>query len=899
MDEISDPLRLPATSRLPTRQADNAVSCRHLDWLLQWRLYCRPELSDSDGSASNTFAVIQQPAAFIPWPEFRRLTALLTADLTNDALLVVGQKSWESHHFQPFRAMAQSVPQIHDSYELVFGAEGIFSQFLPCSMNLNVVSSRHMTLAMSMNQGLLPCQHLHQMLCGQLNSLLQFEPPTLAKAASKSTAPVKQPIACVTLRPTEGGAIFDIRLRLTIPIAYHLRRWLTPHSAHQKTRSALTIQTDARLRGDRLINTMRSELRQTHRTSRLLKDKYDTITRHMTETVCVLDDRQHIIFATPSIENWLGYTPKQLQSCNVTQILAPKCARRLIHQLDTRHIKTIGSTLLEVEFVHRDGYNLPAEIEYQRHAKQGLVIVARSLSHVRNLQNQVAEAAANYESVVRHTPEAILQVNHASAITAVNDATQQIFGYDKDALVGETLSLLLPDLNEDESLIQSDSGEHAWQTLQGCHQNGHKIPVEIHLNRQQQQGLRFTIVIVRDISHRTRGTTERLMLQQQLLAAQRMEAVGQLTSGVAHDFNNLLVAINGYADLCLKPNIDKVTRNGYLNEIQLAGKLAAELTHKLLAFSRPQNSETGTVDLNQVIVSLELLIRRLLPAYIAIDIDTMTEPAWVRADPGQLEQIILNLVINARDAITDVGQLQVTTRRLNIDAETKDPHQLMPAGTYIALIITDTGVGMSSDARTHLFEPFFTTKPEGLGTGLGLSVVHDIVKQHRGVIQVDSELGKGSQFYVYLPAGSAGEPPLTPQPSKIIGGTETLLLVEDSQPVRDLARLILRGVGYNVIEARDGPEALSIFAAKHTEIALVIMDVVMPRMGGQQTMREMRKLDPDVRLVFTSGYGYQGIHTKFVYDQGLPFIPKPYSTDVLCDRVRTLLDATIDQNPVA
>jgi PAS domain S-box-containing protein len=898
MDEIRDPLRLLGDSHRQTLQADNTVNCSHLDWLLHWRLKHRPELTDPSDNASEPFAMLQQTTAFIQWPEFRRLTTLLTVDLNNDELLTVGEKSWESHHFQPFRAMAQSMSRIHDSYELVFGADGIFSQFLPCTMQLKVMSQRHMALEIRMNKGLQPCQNLHQMLCGQLYSLLQFAPQTPAELTSHGGMATKNPMTSVTLQPMQDGAVFDIRLRWTTPITYHLQRWLAPQRLQRQTLSALTIQTDARLRGDRLTNHIRQELEKSQQKSKILKHEYETITGHMTEAICVLDERQQILFATPSVERWLGYTPKQLQAFNVTQILAPTCAKRLIHQLDTQNAKTIGSTLLEVEFVHRDGYTLPAEIEYQHHAKHGLVIVARSLSHVRNLQSQVAEATANYESVVRHTLEAIIQINHLLEIDTVNDATQQIFGYSRQALIGKALTLLLPDINKDKaSAKQPDGSEHPWQTLQGCHQNGHQIPVEIHLSWQRQQDLQFTTVIIRDISHRTRGNTERIILQQQLQAAQRMEAVGQLTSGVAHDFNNLLVAINGYTDLCLKQNVGQTTRSGYLNEIRLAGKLAAELTHKLLAFSRPQNSQTGTVDLHQVIASLEILIRRLLPTSINIDIDTMTETAWIKADPGQLEQVILNLVINARDAISDVGELQITTRRVIIETELDAICQLLPAGNYIQLIITDSGAGMNSDELTHLFEPFFTTKPEGLGTGLGLSVVHDIIKQHRGVIQVDSEPGQGSRFCVYLPASAAGVTPLTAtQPAKIMGGTETLLLVEDSQPVRDLARLILRGVGYNVIEARDGPEALSIFAASHTEIALVIMDVVMPRMGGQQTMLEMRRLDPNVRLVFTSGYGYQGIHTKFVYDQGLPFIPKPYSTDVLCDRIRTLLDALIDDS---
>jgi PAS domain S-box-containing protein len=903
MDEIKDQLSLPATTQQAIHQTiqrtNTIVGRHHLDWLLRWRLNRRPEIDDPGETANSTFEILQQPVSFITWPEFRRLTASLTEDLSDDALVAVGQTSWQSHNFQPFYAMAQSMPRIQDSYELIFGEAGIFSQLLPCTMALRVISPRHMTVTINMNPGLLPCENLHQMLLGQLSSLLQSKPSTSASTSTSTMAKPHdamhsmQPMTSVTRKPTQCGAIFDIRLSPASPIMYHLRRWLTPRRARQQILAALTIETDARLRGDRLTNDIRADLRHTQHASKLLQEKYNTITRHMTEAVCVLDNRQHIKFVTPSIERWLGYTPKRLQSLTITQILAPACARRFMHQLDAHNVKTSDSTVLEVEFIHQDGYNLPAEIEYQRNAEDGLIIVARSLSHIRNLQSQVAEAAANYESVVRHTPEAIIQVNHVNEIIVANDATQRIFGYDQQALIGKPLSILLPRLNDEKSpIIQRHGGIHPWQIQQGCHRDGQQIPVEINLNRQQQQGLQLTTVIVRDISHRTRGDTERSLLQQQLQAAQRMEAVGQLTSGVAHDFNNLLVAINGYTHLCLKRNIKKATRDGYLNEIHLAGKLAAELTNKLLTFSRPQVSQTSSVDLNQAIANIELLIRRLLPNYIDIDIDTTTQATWVRADPGQLEQVILNLVINARDAITDVGHLQIVTRRLNIDSDSDAPDPTMSAGTYIQLIITDSGTGMTNEALTHLFTPFFTTKPEGLGTGLGLSVVHDIIKQHQGAIQVDSQPGQGSRFSIYLPAGNAGELSLTgTSAAKIMGGTETLLLVEDSQPVRDLARLILRGVGYNVIEARDGPEALDIFAARHEQISLVIMDVVMPRMGGQQAMHEMRKLAPDMRLVFTSGYEYNGIHTKFVADQGLPFISKPYSTDVLCQRIRALLDA--------
>jgi PAS domain-containing protein len=316
MDEINDQLHLPATTQRAMHQTNTIVGRHHLDWLLRWRLNRRGEIDNLSETADSTFAFLQQPAAFIAWPEFRRLTASLTEDLSDDALVAVGQTSWQSHHFQPFCAMAQSMPRIQDSYELIFGTAGIFSQFLPCAMALRVISPRHMILTINMNTGLLPCENLHHILAGQLNSLLQSEPSTSTStmATPHDAMPSTQPMASVTRQATQDGAIFDIRLRPASPIMYHLRRWLTPRRTRQQTLAALTIETDARLRGDRLTNNIRADLRHTQYASNLLQDKYDTITRHMTEAVCVLDNRQHITFATPSTERWLGYTPKRLQS---------------------------------------------------------------------------------------------------------------------------------------------------------------------------------------------------------------------------------------------------------------------------------------------------------------------------------------------------------------------------------------------------------------------------------------------------------------------------------------------------------------------------------------------------------------------------------------------------------
>jgi nitrogen-specific signal transduction histidine kinase/CheY-like chemotaxis protein len=405
------------------------------------------------------------------------------------------------------------------------------------------------------------------------------------------------------------------------------------------------------------------------------------------------------------------------------------------------------------------------------------------------------------------------------------------------------------------------------------------------------RGEYFRTCIIRDVSVRNEIELERKQLEQQLLASQKMESIGQLTGGIAHDFNNLLVAILGYADLAISGSKGNPDIQQFLGEIKLAGERAADMTQKLLAFSRRQIIEPELINTNDLIRGLELMIDRLIPENITVEFLLEDLSLNVMVDSGQLEQVIINLAVNARDAMPSGGTLKISSSLRLVESDFVSKRTYAANGKYVVISIVDSGEGMTEKIKKRIFEPFFTTKPEGSGTGLGLSVVFGIVKQHEGFIDVISTLGAGTEFALYLPFSQRQALYTPPESSpNFMGGNETIFIVEDNAQVRNLAMLILVGAGYQVYEAEDGIDALEQFETVKDEIDLVVMDVVMPRLGGKDVMDLMRKQKPDIKIVFTSGYSATGIHTNFNLEEGLEFIAKPYSTDELRTRVRAVLD---------
>lgn len=399
-----------------------------------------------------------------------------------------------------------------------------------------------------------------------------------------------------------------------------------------------------------------------------------------------------------------------------------------------------------------------------------------------------------------------------------------------------------------------------------------------------EPGLTGAVSVIVDI-------TEQHALTEQLRQAQKMEAVGQLAGGIAHDFNNLLTAITGYSELSLRRLGADDPHRRNLEEIKKAADRAASLTRQLLAFSRKQILEPKVVNLNSIVDSTEKMLRRLIGENI--EVSSILEPElWlVKADPSQIEQILMNLVVNARDAMPDGGKLTIETANVELDQNYAGKHVMVSPGPYVMLAVSDTGIGMDAETEAHIFEPFFTTKEIGKGTGLGLSTVYGIVKQSGGYVWVYSEVGQGTTFKVYLPREFEPESAFVKSESRSIArGTETVLLVEDDDMVRNLAREVLESNGYRVLVASEATEALTLCENSRGEIKLVLTDVVMPQMGGKELAARLLQNSPDLKVLYMSGYTDNAIVHHGVLDESVSFLQKPFTPDALAKKVREVLD---------
>ena len=390
----------------------------------------------------------------------------------------------------------------------------------------------------------------------------------------------------------------------------------------------------------------------------------------------------------------------------------------------------------------------------------------------------------------------------------------------------------------------------------------------------------------------TRDITEHKKLEEQLRHAQKMEAVGTLTGGIAHDFNNILTSIIGYTDLLSMTIAENDQTRGFLDQILAASRRAANLTQNLLAFSRKQITSPKPVDINESIRTVENMLHRLIGEEIELRTKLSDADLTILADAGQMEQVLMNLAVNARDAMPGGGTLLITTSVAEIDDHYIAHNGYGKAGTYVVVSVTDSGLGMDARTKRRIFEPFFTTKEMGKGTGLGLSIVYGIVKQHNGYIDCESEPGKGTTFTIYFPLNTARTEQAAPaRPAQLRGGTETVLVTDDDEGVRRITRTMLEHLGYTVIMAADGKDAVEVFTDHKDRIDLLILDVIMPKKNGKQVYDEVRRIRPGVKTLFTSGYTADVISSKGMLEEGMHFISKPASLRELSQKIRDVLDA--------
>ncbi len=511
------------------------------------------------------------------------------------------------------------------------------------------------------------------------------------------------------------------------------------------------------------------------------------------------------------------------------------------------------------------------------------------------IENSLRESEEKYRLLFNSIADPIfILTKNGEKILDFNDVVLNKYGYTKNEFIAlNGFKLYVKKEREQLSRYLNEKNTGDSPIFTHIKKNGKKIIVELHKNNITFKNEQVLLVIARDITKRKQAEDERQIAQEQLFQSQKMEVVGKLAGGIAHDFNNLLTAINGYSDLALKKLNNDSNVYDDIKVIRDCGERAARLTKQLLGFSRKQITEKRNIDLNNTIIELEKMLKRLIGDEITMETDFQSSSCMIFADKSQIEQVLVNLVVNARDAIKGYGKIIISTTKELLTEEFIKQHNLDASYEYIMISILDTGTGMSKEIQEKIFEPFFTTKEVGKGTGLGLSTVFGIVKQNGGVILVESEEDRGSEFKIYLPQiiAEIDEDEIAKTDiGSLPTGNETILLVDDEDSIRDFLSEILEEHGYKVINASNGKEGLRKFKEINDKIHLLISDIIMPKMGGQELANELRKLQPDIKILFISG----NVNNDFIKEQSpdsnVSFLHKPFTYDSIMSKIRKILD---------
>ncbi len=619
------------------------------------------------------------------------------------------------------------------------------------------------------------------------------------------------------------------------------------------------------------------------------------ITEGTTDAIFVKDLRGRYLMINSAGARFLGRSVEEIVGKNDSEFFSPESGRQIMDS-DRTTIQS-GETHTYEEVGVSSGVSrtyLTTKGPYRDAAGRviGVLGISRDITDRKRAEEEIHKSEQRLRVHVEHTPLAVIEWDLNFRIAAWNAAAERLFGFSRAEALGQHGSFILP------PVVGPQAGQ-VWQgffeqkdgprsTKENVTKAGRTISCEWYSTPLvDESGRVFGVAsLVQDVS-------ERVALEEKLRHSQKMEAVGRLAGGVAHDFNNILTVIMGYSQILT----NGVPASGRLMDatvqIRTAAERAEEITGQLLAFSRKQMLSPRVIDLNNIMMNLDTMLRRL----IGDDVEIMTVPGHdlgaVKADPGQIEQVIMNLAVNARDAMPSGGQLTLETANAELDDAYAREHPPVRPGRYVMLAVSDTGVGMTADTQAHIFEPFFTTKEVGKGTGLGLSTVYGIVKQSGGYIWVYSEPDRGTTFKIYFPRVDqpAEEVRAERQQPSMQRGTETILLVEDNEQVRQLTSEVLVDSGYQVLLAASPEQALALCRANHPDIQLLVTDVILPGMNGPQLAAQVKQISPRTRVLYVSGYTSNAIVHYGVLDPGLWFLAKPFSLSELVAKVRQVLDA--------
>ena len=666
----------------------------------------------------------------------------------------------------------------------------------------------------------------------------------------------------------------------------------------------VTRDLSERRRGDEELQRAHEQLeeRVRERTSELQRaeEKYRRIVETTNEGVLVVDAGGIATFANPRLEQMLGYGKGEIVGQQWMALLDERERGGGMQRIRERRAGVAAQ--VELRLRRADGSPLwvaasATPVMEAGGNYQGTVSMLTDITERRRGD----EAALRLAAIVESSADAILSIDEQGRCTSWNDAAERLFGFTAAELLGRELTHLFPPERKgerEELLARLRRGEMRVQLeTQRLHKDGTAIDVMITVAAiTVASGRRELCLIARDLTEQKRAEKALRETEEQLRQSQKMDAVGRLAGGVAHDFNNLLSVILGYGGAMLEELAPDQPARRDLEEVLKAGRRASELTQQLLLFGRQQVTAMRDLDLNQLVADAERMIRRIVGEDVELLVVRGEPLGCVRGDPGNLEQVLMNLVVNARDAMPHGGRLTLQTANVALDDEQARHQPGTRPGAHVMVSVSDTGVGIDRETRPRIFEPFFTTKERGKGTGLGLSTVFGIVQRHGGGIAVESEPGHGSTFRIYLPAVPAQDvaPAATPV-SPVLRGSETVLLVEDEEQVRAVAQRILERQGYRVVAARDGAEALRACASLETPIQLVLSDVVMPGMSGAELVQRLAAVLPGAKVLFVSGYADDSLIRSGVLEREVAFLAKPFAPETLARKVREVLDAASDR----
>ena len=641
------------------------------------------------------------------------------------------------------------------------------------------------------------------------------------------------------------------------------------------------------------------ERNRTHHAEQALREteqRLRLMANNIKEMVLAYDMDRHLIFANRAVETLTGYRTAELEKGGFVNWIHPDDQARMLAHWE---MLFQGSAFVDEEYrlTTRDGRTKWASatwgpIRDEAGRQIGVQGSERDITGRKLADVALRESERRFRGLLEHVQLAAAIFDIKGQYVFVNDYALAVTGWTRDELIGHHATELLPPDQHDqvrkfaETLLQTGEPSHWFSETPILTKNG------------KRRWLQVNNVVLRDSEGRVAAVaslgadvTEHRALQEQYLQSQKLESLGTLAGGVAHDFNNLLTVINGYSDIVFQTLDEHDAARPEIDEIRKAGARAAELTQQLLAFSRRQIAQPRALDLNHMIEESGGMFRTLLGEDIELVLNLGRPLGQVLADPGQMHRVIMNLLANARDAMPGGGKLVIETMNVAISTGYLAEHPELTPGPCVLFVVSDTGEGIDEQTRVHLFEPFFTTKGPGKGTGLGLPTVYGIVKQSGGWIRVHSEVGKGTAFEIYLPCIDI-EPDATEErpPTEAKGcNNETVLVVEDQEAVRRLATSVLESVGYRVLSAADGNEALALEAGHKGLIDLVLTDVVLPGMTGKQLAERLKVLRPESRVLFTSGYPQDVIADRGVVDRDVAYIAKPYSPKDLAAKVREVL----------